>query len=121
MTESRRPRRVAETIRKHVAEALSRELFDPRLHGLMVTRVDLGSDLSFARVYVRSMAGATGEDERARIEEAARRAGSLLRRGLGERLGLRRVPELKFTYDRGQDAVDRVEALLGEIERERQG
>jgi ribosome-binding factor A len=40
MTEGRRPRRVAETLRKHLAEAFSRELFDPRLSGLIVTRVD---------------------------------------------------------------------------------
>ena len=46
MSDGKRPRRVAEEIRKHIAEAFGRELFDPRLIGLMVTRVEVGADLS---------------------------------------------------------------------------
>lgn len=121
MTEGRRPRRVAETIRKHVAEALGRELFDPRLGHLTITRVEIGQDLSMARVYVRSLAGALPSAQRQGIEDAANRAASLLRRGLGARLGIKKTPGLTFTYDTGQDAVDRVEELLGEIARENAG
>ena len=49
----------------------------------------------------------------------ANRAAAGLRRSIAPRLGLRRVPELRFHYDSGQDAIDRIETLLGEIERER--
>jgi len=117
MTESRRPRRVAETIRKHIAEALARELFDPRLAGLMVTRVELGPDLSTAHVHVRSLV-ATDEAARRDIEKAANRAAPMLRRGLGAQLGIKKTPALSFAYDAGQDAIDRVEELLQEISRE---
>jgi ribosome-binding factor A len=41
-----------------------------------------------------------------------------LRRALGTRLGLRRVPELRFVYDTGPDRAARVGELLGEIARE---
>jgi ribosome-binding factor A len=41
-----------------------------------------------------------------------------LRRALGSRLGLRRVPELRFVYDTGPDRAARVGELLGEIARE---
>lgn len=118
MTEGRRPRRVAETIRKHVAEALGRELFDPRLGQLTITRVEIGPDLSLAKVFVRSLVGATELSERREIERAANRAASTLRRGLGARLGIKKTPGLSFSYDTGQDALDRVEEILGEIERE---
>ena len=64
MTEGRRTNRVAETIKKYIAEALSRELFDPRLSGLILTRVEISPDLSSARVFFRTLAGAKDERER---------------------------------------------------------
>lgn len=118
MTESHRARRVAETIRKHIAEALARELFDPRLAGLMVTRVELGSDLSTARVFVRPLVPVTDAAGRRDIEKAANRAAPMLRRGIGAQLGIKKTPAVTFSYDGGQDALDRVEELLGEISRE---
>lgn len=121
MTESRRPRRVAEEIRKYLAEAFARELFDPRLAGLMVTRVEIGQELGLARAHVRPAVPAADEGARAGVLKAANRAAPILRRGLGARLGLKKTPELVFVYDAGQDAIDRVEALLGEIERDKQG
>jgi ribosome-binding factor A len=118
MSEARRPKRVAETIKKHIAAALTRNLQDPRLTGLLVTRVEIGADLALARVFVRTLAGAADAATQKKIESAANGAAPLLRIGLGEQLGLRRVPELRFNYDKGQDAVDRIEELLGEIRSE---
>lgn len=121
MTDDRRARRVGETIRKHIAEALSRELFDPRLAGLMVTKVVVGADLSLARINLRAMTGDVDERRRRQVEEAANRAVPMLRRGLNSKLGIRKLPEMKFHYDEGQDAIDRVEELLGEINRSPMG
>jgi ribosome-binding factor A len=118
MSDGRRPRRVAETIKNYIAEALSRELFDPRLVGLTVTRVDIGPDLSLARVHVRPLVPTADAAVRTEIEKAANRAATILRRGLGSQLGIKKTPTLEFIYDASQDALDRVEELLGEIERE---
>jgi ribosome-binding factor A len=118
MTDGKRPRRVAEAIRKHIADAFAKELFDPRLVGLMVTRVDVGTDLSTARVHVRSLVPGVDLKAKSEIQKAANRAAPVLRRGIGAQLGLKKTPSLEFFYDSGQDAIDRVEALLGEIERE---
>jgi ribosome-binding factor A len=112
---------VAETIKKHVAEALSRELFDPRLAGLVLTRVEISPDLSSARIFFRTLAGAADAAARKELERAANRAAPTLRRGIGERLATKRTPEINFIYDEGQDAVDRVEQLLGEIAAENSG
>jgi ribosome-binding factor A len=118
MTDGKRPRRVAEAIRKFIAEAFTRELFDPRLTGLMITRVEVGSDLSTARVHVRPAVPSSDPAARREIEKAANRVAPQLRRALGAQLGLKKTPSLAFFYDAGQDAIDRVEALLGEIERD---
>lgn len=118
MSDARRPRRVAETLRKHVAEGLMRDVFDPRLQGLIVTRVELGSDLSVAHVYIRSMKGDAQPERQVDIERAAAGLAPRLRRGLNAKLGLRRVPELRMHYDRNQDALDRIESILHEIQRD---
>jgi len=115
MTDGRRPRRVAETIRKYIAEVFGSKLYDPRLAGLMVTRVDIGADLSNARVQVRALVPLKDEAARRDIEKAANRAATSLRRELGAHLGLKKTPALSFHYDSDQDALDHVEALLGEI------
>ncbi len=118
MSEARRPRRMAETIRKHVAEALQRELFDPGLQSVMVTKVELGPDLAVARIYLRSMIGGGDERRQRQVERAATRAAPLLRKGLNAKLSVRKPPEFSFHYDRGQDALDRVEEILDEIRQE---
>ena len=42
----------------------------------------------------------------------------MLRKELSAALKLRAAPELRFTYDAGQEARDRIEALLDEVKRD---
>jgi ribosome-binding factor A len=113
-----RARRVAMQIRARLAELLSREVSDPILSGVVVTTVELPDDLSIARVKARLLTGGEREERRRQSVRALERASSRLRRGLGKSLGLKRVPELRFTYDTGIDAAQRVDELLAEIDRE---
>ncbi len=113
-----RARRVAMQIRARLAELLSREVSDPILSGVVVTTVELPDDLSIARVKARLLTGGEREERRRQSVRALERASSRLRRGLGRSLGLKRVPELRFTYDTGIDAAQRVDELLAEIDRE---
>jgi ribosome-binding factor A len=78
-------------------------------------------DLRSARVVVRLLAG--GEDVRRRsvLVAALRRASGLMRREIGQRLGLRHAPELRFVYDDGSDNLNEVERLLDEIAVEKRG
>jgi ribosome-binding factor A len=105
-------------IRARLAELLSREVSDPMLSGVVVTTVELPDDLSIARVKARLLTGGEREDRRRQSVRALERASSRLRRGLGRSLGLKRVPELRFVYDTGIDAAQRVDELLAEIDRE---
>ena len=113
-----RARRVATQIRARLAELLSREVSDPILSGVVVTTVELPDDLSIARVKARLLTGGEQEERRRQSVRALERASSRLRRSLGRSLGLKRVPELRFTYDTGADAAQRVDELLAEIARD---
>ena len=127
MGDGRRPKRVAESIRNYLARELAAQLHDPRLVGAIVTRVEVTPDLSLARIYVRRIAtdaqpertlAAPGSD--ADLLAGLRRASGRLRRGLGPSLRLKRLPELRFEYDTGSDAADRIARILKELESERQ-
>lgn len=118
MNDVKRAVRVAGQVQAQLVAGL-RGLRDPRLGSVLVSRVELTDDLQLARVFVRLEIG--GEDERARrgALKALEAAAGRLRRELGQALGLRYVPELRFHYDQAPDAVNRVEELLREIKAEK--
>lgn len=117
--DGRRTKRVAELIQRHFAEALRREVDDPRFAAVVVTGVEVSDDLLNARIGVRLLVADDDERQRRDIVERLRRAASRLRRAITPRLELKRAPELRFHYDVGPDAHRRVTDLLREVEAER--
>jgi len=113
--------RVAERVREEIARALVRDLGDPRLALAVVIRVEMPDDLSLARVMVRLASGGENEASQKRLLAGLNAASGLLRKLVGQNVGLRRAPELRFHYDAGQDASTRVEELLAEIDLDRAG
>jgi ribosome-binding factor A len=111
--------RVAERVREEIARALTRELGDPRLMDVVVTRVEMPDDLSLARVWIRLTTGGNQEAARERALAGLNAAKGLVRKLIGKNVGLRRAPELRFQYDEGQDASQRIEEILHEIETDR--
>ena len=72
----RRPEQVAEIVRQVVAETIAREVSDPRVGFLTITRVDVSGDLGHAQIFVST----PGEDEeRQRALEGVRSASGFLR------------------------------------------
>ena len=95
---------------------LARDVHDPAIGLLTVTRVQVTADLQQARVYYTQLG-----DDRARREttRALGRATPFLRRQLGARLSLRRVPELQFHFDASIAHQARIEEILLDLEAER--
>lgn len=116
----RRTLRVAGLVQSHLTTALARELGDPELSTLVVTHVDVSKDLSIATARVRRLSVVDGPEMRKSMLLRLRKAVPRLRRALGPALKLKRVPDLRFIYDDGQDAHDRVGELLREIAEERE-
>jgi ribosome-binding factor A len=111
--------RVGEQLKVALADLLSREVSDPRLVGVVVTRVELTDDLGLLTAHVRMLQGGDDEKTRKSTLHALERASGMLKRQLAGRVKTRIVPELRFFYDEGQDRQTRVEALLREIDDER--
>ena len=112
MSQGSRPDRIGDQIRSEVANLLGRELQDPGLGFVTVTRVRVTADLSIARVYYTTM----GDDRmRRRTAQALQRALPFIRRSIGSRLRLRRVPEIEFIFDDSIEQHERLERIIQEI------
>ncbi len=116
-----RPARIAAQLRQELARLVSRDLGDPRFEGLIVANVTLSGDLRVAKVFWRLAAlaieGVDLEARRRDTQLALERASGRLKRAVTARLGLRFAPELRFSYDAGQEKRDRIDELLEEVKR----
>ena len=104
-----RGERLAEEIRRELADILLSRVRDPRLGLATVTRVEVSSDGSHARVFV-SFLGDESAD--ASGLQALESAAAFIRGELGRRLDVRRVPELSFRADPGMRHSLRIQAEL---------
>ena len=112
MSQGSRADRVAEQIRSELALLLAREVHDPGIGFVTLTRVQINPDLQSARIFYTALGDETARRNSAR---ALDRAAPFLRRQIGSRLRLKRVPELKFFYDESIAGQDRIEQLLNEL------
>ena len=92
-----------------LTELLLREVRDPRVSGITVTRVEMTGDFSRAQVSYRPLPGGASPDEAA---AGLRSVAGFLRRELGRAMHLRNAPELRFDLDRLPDEGQRIEDLL---------
>lgn len=112
MSQGSRPDRVADQIRSELADLLAREVHDPGIGFVTLTRVRVTPDLQQARVLFTALGD---EKTRAASGRALERAAPFLRRKLGARLRLRRAPEIIFIYDDSIAGQDRIEQILSEL------
>jgi ribosome-binding factor A len=116
MAQGSRPDRVGEQIRQLLSESLAREVHDPGVGFVTLTRVRMSPDLQVARIFYTSI----GDDKaRAETRRALERATPFLRRQVGRQLRLRRVPELHFQFDESVESQERIERILLDLQAER--
>ena len=117
MGQGSRPDRVGEEIRHELATMLSRHVHDPGIGFVTLTRVKVSPDLQQARVFYTMLGDAA---KRKDTERALVRATPFLRRQIGAKMRLRRVPEIRFEFDESVENQDRIERILLELKSERE-
>ena len=118
MATSRRVSRVAELIKREVSQLVQRDIKDDRVGAGMVsvTDVDVSGDLQHAKIFV-SIYGS--EQARAETMAGLKAATGYVRSELGQRVRLRRTPEVVFIEDRSLERGDRVLSLLNQLNNDR--
>lgn len=110
--DDRRIARVREIMHREIASILEREISDPRLGFVTVTRVKLSSDCSHATVFFSTMGT---DEERAQTIEAVDSSHGYIRSLLADRIRLRTVPALSFVHDTSIEDGNRVLRLIREL------
>jgi ribosome-binding factor A len=109
--------KVAEEIKREVSQIVQEEIRDPRLGFVTITRVELTPDLRFARIFFSVYGNA---DQWKDTEVVLKNACGFVRRLVGDRMGLRFVPEIVFTPDHSSEYSIVIEQQLEQIRLEKE-
>lgn len=100
--------RVAEQVRRDLADLLRTELKDPRVGMISLTSVELTPDYAHAKVFFTTL----NADHLPEIEQGLKRASGFLRRELGRRIHIHTLPELHFIYDNSLERGSSLSQLI---------
>lgn len=111
-----REQRVAELIRRELADLIRLKMRDPRIcpAEVLVSEVRVAKDLTSADVYLRSVDVSPEPDDFSPTEFIAifQSAAGFLRTALARRLSMRTTPELHFHYDDLDEQGKHIDDLL---------
>ncbi|MEG0752072.1 MAG: 30S ribosome-binding factor RbfA [Oscillospiraceae bacterium] len=106
---SHRIDRLSMDVKRELADIFS-GMKDPRISEMLsVMRVEVTSDLSYAKVYVGSLEGTQRAKE---AVEALKKAQGHVRSELGSRLHIRKVPEITFIADDSADYYEKISSII---------
>jgi ribosome-binding factor A len=110
---TQRTERIDELLRQEIGVLLAKEISDPRIGFATITDVETAPDLRHAKVWV-SVIGPQAERKATVI--ALQQAMGYIRRELGHRLRIKRIPELHIHLDDTAERGTRVLKLISELE-----
>ncbi len=112
-----RMRRVDTALRQVLAETVARDLSDPRLGFITITRVEATQDTREAKVWFSTLRPREREASLAALESAR----GLLQAKVAAELQSRHTPQLTFHYDSTQQDAARLTKLIDEVTDDRRG
>ena len=113
----RRLARLQEQIKQRLAEVLLRDIADPKLGMVTITRIELDSEFTQCKAYW----SAIGTDQQ--VKQSGRtlqRARGLCQRAIASAIHTRSVPHLSFIYDAGIAEAVRLNTLMDDLREERE-
>jgi ribosome-binding factor A len=112
-----RVNRVGEQMKKELGDIISRKIKDPRIGFVTVTDVQVTGDLQQAKVYISVLGD---EEQRENTLKGLAKAKGFIRTEIGQRIRLRKTPELFFEFDETMAYGNRINSLIHELQREDQ-
>ncbi|EAR63270.1 ribosome-binding factor A [Bacillus sp. NRRL B-14911] len=104
-------------MKKELGEIIGRKIKDPRIGFVTVTDVAVTGDLQQATVYISVLGD---EEKRENTLKGLAKAKGFIRSEIGQRIRLRKTPEIIFEFDESIDYGNRIDTLLHKIQEEGQ-
>ncbi len=111
----RRPDKVGEVVKEEISRMLLREIKDPRIGFVTITKVRVSKDLRLVKVYFSVLGDQSVKEDCLR---GLKSATGFVRRELGRRLRLRYVPDIVFSFDPSLEHMSRLAELIHQIHEE---
>jgi len=105
-----RDQRVGQEIQREVNDILLKKVRDPRVADVTITDIHVTGDLSQATIYYSILSDLASEAKAA--QTGLEKAKGLIKRELGARLSLYKIPELFFERDESVQEGNKIDALL---------
>jgi ribosome-binding factor A len=112
-----RATRVGEQMKKELSDIIGRKLKDPRIGFVTVTDVRVTGDLQQAKVYISVLGD---EEQRQNTLKGLEKAKGFIRSEIGQRIRLRKTPEIFFEIDESIEYGNRIEQLIRQISTEQE-
>ena len=116
MADDRRLLRLQQLIHETVAQTVQRDLDDPRIGMVTITRVKLAKDLTQATVYWSTLAE---DGPRRTTERGLTDALPVIQRAVADAMGTRQTPHLFLRFDAGLEASARIDDIFHKLAQER--
>ncbi|MGY3777423.1 30S ribosome-binding factor RbfA [Isobaculum melis] len=102
--------RVSQEVQREVNDILAKKIRDPRVKDVTITDVRVTGDLQQAKVFYSILSDKASDLKAA--QEGLEKAKGLVRKELGSRLSLYKVPELIFERDESVAYGNHIDELL---------
>jgi ribosome-binding factor A len=112
---SHRANRVGEQMKKELGDIIGRKIKDPRIGFVTVTDVEVTGDLQQAKVYISVLGD---EEQRENTLKGLAKAKGFIRTEIGNRIRLRKTPEIIFEWDESIDYGNRIDTLLHQLHKD---
>ncbi|CAM3705174.1 30S ribosome-binding factor RbfA [Mesobacillus zeae] len=108
-----RVNRVGEQMKKELGDIIGRKIKDPRIGFVTVTDVEVTGDLQQAKVFISVLGD---EAQKENTLKALAKAKGFIRSEIGQRIRLRKTPEITFEFDQSIDYGNRIDTLLHQVQ-----
>lgn len=102
-------------MKKELGEIIGRKIKDPRIGFVTVTDVQVTGDLQQAKVFISVLGDA---DQKENTLKGLAKAKGFIRSEIGQRIRLRKTPEITFEFDESMDYGNRIDSLLFQLQEE---
>ncbi|MBO4547581.1 MAG: 30S ribosome-binding factor RbfA [Abditibacteriota bacterium] len=110
---TQKQKKVNELMRQEISISVMRDIKDPHLGFVTVTRCEVSADISYCKVYITVLGDDKARDDNLRL---LKNAADFIRVCISKRVRMRQVPALDFRID---TSIDETRHLLEVMEKDR--